>query len=228
VGLEEGIGGPSDYRLIRSGIPLRRFFPDRDRGAEIRTGLGLSPDDIVVGSVGRLSPQKNPHDFVRVAELLSRGRPALRFVYVGDGPMRREIEGALESAGMTDRVLLLGIRDDVPDILRTMDVFILTSLWEGLPRVVLQALATGVPVVAYDTAGIEEAVREGANGHLVAPGDVEGMVERLAPIVDDPELRARLSAAASGDFEASFTEDTMIQDLEDLYASLTEAAGRRT
>ena len=102
-----------------------------------------------------------------------------------------------------------------------MDVFILTSLWEGLPRVVLQALATGVPVVAYDTAGIEEAVVEGKNGHLVAPGDVDGMLERLAPIVDDPDLRRRLSMAASGEFDASFTEDTMIRDLEDLYGELT-------
>jgi glycosyltransferase involved in cell wall biosynthesis/GT2 family glycosyltransferase len=227
IGLEEGIGEPSDYRLIRSGIPLSRFSPDRDRGAEIRSRLGLKADDIVVGSVGRLSPQKNPRDFVRVAGLLSRGRPNLRFVYVGDGPMRAEVEGAIESDGLSDRVLLLGVRDDVPDLLRAMDVFILTSLWEGLPRVVLQALATGVPVVAYDTAGIEEAVSEGANGYLVAPGDVDGMVSKLGALVDDPELRGRLSAAASGEFEASFTEDTMIRDLEDLYASLTEPPERR-
>ncbi|MCK5596572.1 MAG: glycosyltransferase family 4 protein, partial [Candidatus Eisenbacteria sp.] len=221
VGLDEGIGRPGAYRLIRSGIPLLRFFPDPKRGSEVRERLGLSADDIVVGSVGRLSPQKNPRDFVRVAELLSRGRENLRFVYVGDGPMRTEIERTLDSVGLSDRVLLLGIRDDVPDLLRAMDVFILTSLWEGLPRVVLQALATGVPVVAYDTAGIEEAVSEGKNGHLVAPGDVDGMLERLAPIVDDPDLRRRLSMAASGEFDASFTEDTMIRDLEDLYGELT-------
>jgi glycosyltransferase involved in cell wall biosynthesis len=227
IGLEEGIGSPPDYRLIRSGIPLGRFSPDRGRGAEIRRRLGIAADDIVVGSVGRLSPQKNPHDFVSVAELLSRGRTGLRFVYVGDGPMRGEVEGAIESAGLSDRVLLLGVRDDVPDLLRAVDIFILTSLWEGLPRVVLQALATGVPVVAYDTAGIKEAVREGANGHLVAPGDVDGMVSKLGPLVDDPELRDRLSANAAGGFEASFTEETMIRDLEDLYAGLTEPGGGR-
>lgn len=221
VGLDEGIGRPDAYRLIRSGIPLTRFFPDNERGAEIRGRLGLEPDDIVIGSVGRLSPQKNPHDFVRVAELLSTGRERLKFVYVGDGPMRTQIEQTLASKGLSDRVLLLGIRDDVPDLLRAMDVFILTSLWEGLPRVVLQSLATGVPVVAYDTAGIEEAVLEGKNGHLVAPGDVEGMLERLAPIVDDPDIRRRLSAAASDEFDASFAEDAMIRDLEDLYGELT-------
>ncbi len=225
VGLDEGIGRPGAYRLIRSGIPLLRFFPDPKRGSEVRERLGLSADDIVVGSVGRLSPQKNPRDFVRVAELLSRGRENLRFVYVGDGPMRTEIERTLDSVGLSDRVLLLGIRDDVPDLLRAMDVFILTSLWEGLPRVVLQALATGLPVVAYDTAGIGEAVKEGENGHLVEPGAVGEMVELLDRLVADASLRAAMGRAAAEGLDTAFTEDGMIRDLENLYDELTMSAG---
>jgi len=221
AGLAEGIGEPSDYRLIRSGIPLSRFFPDRERGGETRRALGLRPDDVVVGSVGRLSPQKNPRDFIRAAELLSRGRDRARFIYVGDGPMRDEIEDAVRAHGLEERVRLLGIRDDVPDLLRAMDVFVLTSLWEGLPRVVLQALATGVPVIAYDTAGIREAVIEGVNGHVVPPGDVDGLVARVGRLVDDEALRRRLSEAASGGFDQSFSEDAMIRDLEALYGELT-------
>ncbi|MBN2564106.1 MAG: glycosyltransferase [Candidatus Eisenbacteria bacterium] len=221
VGLAAGIGGPESYRLIRSGIPLARFHPDPSSREVIRADLGLVPTDVVVGSVGRLSPQKNPADFVRVAERLCRGRDHLRFVYVGDGPLRDEIESAVDAAGLNGRVLLLGIRGDVPDLLRAMDVFILTSLWEGLPRVVLQALATGVPVVAYDTAGIEEAVSEGRNGHLVSPGDVETMAARLSVLVDDETLRAGMSAAAAGELDRSFTEDAMIADLERLYDELS-------
>ena len=225
VGLDEGIGRPGAYRLIRSGIPLLRFFPDPKCGSEVRERLGLSADDIVVGSVGRLSPQKNPRDFVRVAELLSRGRENLRFVYVGDGPMRTEIERTLDSVGLSDRVLLLGIRDDVPDLLRAMDVFILTSLWEGLPRVVLQALATGLPVVAYDTAGIGEAVKEGQNGHLVEPGAVGQMVELLDRLAGDASLRAAMGRAAAEELDTAFTEDGMIRDLENLYDELTKGEG---
>ena len=225
VGLDEGIGRPDAYRLIRSGIPLTRFFPDTERGAEVRERLGLRADDIVVGSVGRLSPQKNPRDFVRVAELLLRDRENLRFVYVGDGPMRTEIERTLDSIGLSDRVLLLGVRDDVPDLLRAMDVFILTSLWEGLPRVVLQALATGLPVVAYDTAGIGEAVKEGRNGHLVEPGAVGEMVELLGRLVADASLRAAMGRAAVEELGTAFTEDGMIRDLENLYDELTEGEG---
>jgi glycosyltransferase involved in cell wall biosynthesis len=143
-------------------------------------------------------------------------------LYVGDGPLRTEIEAAIASAGLADRVSLLGIRHDVPDLLRAMDVFILTSLWEGLPRVVLQSLATGVPVVAYDTAGIEEAVIEGRNGHLVRPGDLDAMVMRLESLVYDDTLRARMGAAAVDQFDRSFTEDAMIEDLEALYRRLLE------
>jgi glycosyltransferase involved in cell wall biosynthesis len=224
VGLDEGIGRAGDYRLIRSGIPLSRFSPDPGRGAGVRSRLGIPADAIVIGSVGRLSPQKNPRDFVRLAQMLSQRRPDLRFVYVGDGPMRDEVESALDASGLTDNVMLLGVRDDVPDLLRAMDVFVLTSLWEGLPRVVLQALATGLPVVAYDTAGIEEAVQADVNGYLVRPGDVRGMVEKLESVIDDPALRSRLGAAAASGLAASFSEDSMIRDLEGLYTELT--AGR--
>ncbi len=225
VGLDEGIGRPDAYRLIRSGIPLTRFFPDPECGSEVRERLGLRADDIVIGSVGRLSPQKNPRDFVRVAELLLRAHENLMVVYVGDGPMRAEIERTLDSIGLSDRVLLLGIRDDVPDLLRAMDVFILTSLWEGLPRVVLQALATGLPVVAYDTAGIGEVVKRGKNGHLVEPGAVGEMVELLDRLVADASLRSAMGKAAVEEFGTAFTEDGRIRDLENLYDELTKSEG---
>lgn len=220
VGLSAGIGKPGDYRLIRSGIPLTRFGPDPERGAAVRAQLGIDPGDVVVGSVGRLSMQKNPMDFVRVAAgLLGRHENAC-FVYVGDGPLREAVEAEAARLGIAGRVRLLGLRHDVPDLLRAMDVFILTSLWEGLPRVVLQALATGLPVVAYDTAGIVEAVTEGGNGHMVEPGDVDRMVEILDSLVSDSALRSRMGLAAR-DLDLPFTEDGMIQDLEALYGELT-------
>lgn len=229
IGLEEGIGTAESYRMIRSGIPLARFHPDAGRRALLRDRLGYSDDEIVIGSVGRLSAQKNPMDFVATAERLTADFFNLRFVYVGDGPMREEVLAAAAAAGVDDRIDFLGLRDDVPDLLRAMDVFILTSLWEGLPRVVPQALATGVPVVAYDIAGIEEAVIEGRNGHLVEPGDVEGMVERLRPLLADDSLRAAMSSCALEEFDDSFSEDRMIADLESLYGGLTghrDAAAR--
>ncbi|MCK4510541.1 glycosyltransferase, partial [bacterium] len=129
VGLEAGIGSPEAYRLIRSGVPLERFRRDVERGAQVRRRLGIDADDVVIGSVGRLTPQKNPMDFVRLAALLLKSHPNVTFLYVGDGPMRSGVEAAAAEAGVANRLRILGIRDDVPDLLQVMDVFVLTSLW---------------------------------------------------------------------------------------------------
>ena len=220
VGLEAGIGGPSDYLLIRSGIPLGRFHPDEGRGRAVRKQLGIPDGHIVVGSVGRLTPQKNPMDFVKLATAVVDGHESVTFVYVGDGPMRTAVEEAAEAAGLGEALRILGVRDDVPDLLRAMDVFVLTSLWEGLPRVVLQALATGVPVLAYDTAGIAEAVVEGKNGHLVSRGAVDEMAALLTALVEDAPRRSAMSRAASEEFDRAFSEGQMILDLENLYDGL--------
>lgn len=220
IGLESRIGRPSSYRLIRSGIPLDVFHGDSADRARVRASLGVGPDEVLVGSVGRLSPQKNPHDFVRVASAVLRRHGGVRFVYVGDGPMRREIETAIAAERIGDRLDLLGLRGDVPDLLRAFDVFILTSLWEGLPRVLPQALATGVPVVAYDVAGIDESVIDGRNGYLVPAGAVDDMVLRLEKLISDGGHRAAMSARAVDEFDESFSETAMVRGFEDLYADL--------
>lgn len=217
IGLESGIGRPESYRLIRSGIPLRAFFPDSGIGHLVRARFGVRDDEFLVGSVGRLSAQKNPLDFVRVAERLLKRHEGVRFIYVGDGPLRSDVERALADAGIGDRVSLPGIRGDVPDLLRAMDVLVMTSLWEGLPRVVPQALATGVPVVSYDISGIDECVRDGANGYLVPPGAIDEMVDKLTLLARDASLRADMARRAREGFDPSFSEDAMIQGLEQLY-----------
>ncbi|MFH1502691.1 MAG: glycosyltransferase [Candidatus Eisenbacteria bacterium] len=222
VGLEASIGDESSYRLIRSGIPLSRFRADEARRRATRDAFGFGERSPVVGSVGRLSPQKNPHDFLRAADLLRRERPDVRFLYVGDGPLREGIEAEAARMGLGESLVLAGIRGDVPDLLRAIDVFVLTSLWEGLPRVVLQALATGVPVVAYDVAGIREVVVSDVNGFLVEPGEPEQVARHVARIISDEALRERMGRAAVERFHPSFSEAGMIGDLEDLYSELTE------
>jgi len=228
IGLAARIGRPSSYRLVRSGIPLKTFHADDDVRRRVRSSLGARPDDVVVGSVGRLSPQKNPHDFVRVAAAVLSRHENVLFVYVGDGPMRSEIEQAVADAGIGGRLRLLGLRDDVPDLLRAFDLFILTSLWEGLPRVVPQALATGVPVVAYDIAGIEESVIEGRNGHLVEPGAVEAMVERLGTLISNERLREEMRDRAVSEFDPAFSERAMVRGFEALYDDFVSGASSRS
>lgn len=226
IGLEAGIGRPEQYVLIRSGIPRASFHPDEERRRRARAALGWAEDALVVGSVGRLSPQKNPADFVNAARAIAPRHPAARFLYVGDGPLRPEIERAIEASGLRERTILAGLRHDVPDLLLAMDVFVLTSLWEGMPRVVLQALASGVPVVSYDVSGIAEAVRDDRNGYVVPPRDHAALADRVDRLLADGALRADLGRRASAGFDESFTEEGMLQRLDALYSGLLAVASR--
>jgi glycosyltransferase involved in cell wall biosynthesis len=221
-GLQYGIGSKERYRLIRSGIPFEGFSPDSDRGARMREEIGLEPDALVIGSVGRLTDQKNPIDFVRLGIELAPRFDRLRLLYVGDGPLRFDVEAMARERGIADRLKITGVRREVPDLLRAMDLFVLTSLWEGLPRVVLQALATGVPVLAYDTAGTKEVVQDGRNGHLVAPGDLGALARHCADLLGDENRRRTMGEHAREELEEDFSESGMILRLEQLYDELVQ------
>jgi glycosyltransferase involved in cell wall biosynthesis len=106
---------------------------------------------------------------------------------VGDGELRSEVETELRGCGLVSSVHLLGWRRDVAEILRCLDVFVLTSLWEGLPRVYLEALASGVPIVGTRVDGAEEVIRDGVNGYLLKPGDVDGLSVRVLQVLSSPE-----------------------------------------
>lgn len=221
TGLKEKIARPEQYRMIRSGIPLKRFFPDRVRRNSRRRELGIGEEEIVIGSIGRLSPQKNPFDFLRVASRLLGSHKNLRFIYIGDGPLRERMEAAKKEANVGNRLLLLGLRNDVPDLLRIMDITIHTSLWEGLPRVIPQSLATGVPVVAYNIDGIEESVIDGRNGFVIEPRAIEDMAAKLSLMISDTSLRSEMGKRALQEFDHSFSEDAMIMEIENMYDELT-------
>lgn len=220
IGLDAGIGQAADYEMIRSGIPLDRFRPDPDARARVRQSLGIPADAPVVGSVGRLSAQKNPEDFVELARRTASRIPGVRFLYVGDGPLRPRIEERIRREDLEDVVILAGLRRDVPGLLAAMDVFVLTSLWEGLPRVVPQALATGVPTVVYDISGIREIVRDTENGWLVSQGDLESMEGHVVGLLSNPERLSAMGARARDQFDSAFSEIEMIRRLEALYDRL--------
>ena len=174
-GLKVGIGKREKYHLIRSAISLDEFSPDKVDRESVRKSLGLSPDVPVLGNIGRFSPQKNPLDWVRVASIVSKAIPECRFLLVGDGPLRGEVESLLEKENLAHRTILTGLRRDVPQMLGAIDVFLLTSLWEGLPRVIPQSMAMEVPVVANCSDGTVEAIMDGETGFLGTITDLDGM-----------------------------------------------------
>ena len=144
-GLSIGIGQPGLYTTIRSGIDIVRFGASRQRREAVRAELGLAKGDRVVISVMRLTPQKAPLDLIDAVARLVRDVPDARVVIVGDGPLRNAVETRRRELGLGERLILTGIRRDVPELLSAADVLALSSLWEGLPRVIPQAMAPAYP-----------------------------------------------------------------------------------
>jgi glycosyltransferase involved in cell wall biosynthesis len=218
-GLADGIASPEKYVIIRSGIELDRFrTPTRSR-RDVRAELHIPPGAAVVGTVTRLSPQKAPLDFVKAVARVAEQRPNVHFVVVGDGPLRAEVEARVAAAGLADRFHLAGLRRDVPDLLHSFDVFALTSLWEGLPRVLPQAMAAGLPIVATAVDGNAEAVESGVNGLLTPPGDTRALAAALLRLLDDPALAAEMGAAGR-ERSAEFGARKMVNDIAALYEAL--------
>lgn len=217
--LELRIGRPERYEVIRSGIDVDRFATPTRHRDQVRDELGIPRDAVVVGSVMRLSPQKAPDILVDAVAPLCRRDPGLRLLIVGDGPLRAELEARIRRHGIESAVVLPGLRRDVPELLAAMDVFALSSRWEGLPRVLPQAMAASLPVVATAVDGSAEAVIEGENGHLVPTGDADALSAALGRMVADGELRRRMGAAGRARV-AEFDVDTMVARIEALYDRL--------
>jgi len=211
-----GIGREPQYRLIRSGVSLSRFPAKADRGAK-RSELGLPRDCLLVLGVGNLKLQKNAGDFLAVASAVARRVPQACFAYVGDGPMRGPLEAAAAEQGLVGRLKFCGWRRDVGELLAAADVFLLTSLWEGLPRALVEAMKSGLPCAAYPVDGIEDVLVDGVTG-LTAPvrdtGRLASAVERL---LLDPGLRRSLGEKARASIGMEFDIDEMVRQQERLY-----------
>jgi len=221
------IGKPDRYRVVRSGIDASLYrAPSRPREL-VRRELGFGPDDVVVGTLACLKPQKAPLDFVEAARLARARDPRLRFFIAGDGPERKAVEARIAAAGLPDHVKLLGWRRDAADLLHAMDLFLLTSRFEGLPRAVLQAMAAGVAVIATEVDGIPEVVREGETGVLVPPARPEIAARRVVELGADPVLRARLAACARARLGAEYDLARMVRQLEREYLDLVSLRASR-
>ena len=221
LGVREKILSPERVRLIRSGFDTARFLGgSRKRGRRL---LGIPEDAPLVGTIAVLKPQKSPLDFVGVARRVKERVPAARFAMVGDGELRPAVERAVANGPLAGNFLLAGWKEEIPDLLRAFDVFLLTSLWEGLPKIVPQALLSGVPVVATAVDGTREIVDDGVDGYLAPPGDVEALARRVSDLL---EGKAALNPLFKRDrLLREFDQWEMVRAQEGLYEDLL--AGKR-
>jgi glycosyltransferase involved in cell wall biosynthesis len=218
-GIRAGIGKREDYTLIRSGIDLHRFTLNDSKKALIRKEFAIPTDAKVIGTVTRLSTQKAPQVFIDSAAMILEACPDVHFVIVGDGPLRTALEKRGKALGIGHRIVFTGIRNDVHDVMQAFDLFMLTSLWEGLPRVIPQAMASGVPVIASRVDGNSEIIKNHENGVLVEPEAAKEFSKAAIDLINnETDARKLKNHALEGIDE--YSVQVMVRKIDELYRSL--------
>lgn len=214
-------------RVIHNGLAPRPESLGAPDGAGVRGELGIPAHAPVISTVCVLRPQKALDVLVDAFAIVTTRHPEARLLIAGHGPEREGLEARARERGVAERVLFLGRRDDVDDILAATDVFALSSRYEGLPLAVLEAMAAGCPVVATAVGGLPE-IAEGGSMVLVPPADPPALASALQRLVEAPGERAVLGNRARARIEESFTFEGSIRRWEGLYLELYDKAGRRT
>lgn len=221
-GVRAGIYLAKKVTVIPNGLQFDHVPSTFDSAAK-RRALGIPAGCPVIGTVTRLEPQKDNAVFLRaVARVVSRV-PNLVTLIAGDGPERKELEGLAAHLGLTGRVRFLGWRDDAVELLGALDVFCMSSRWEGCPMVLLEAMAMRCPVVATDIGGVREIVINEETGLLVAPGDPEALAEAVLRLLVTDATRERMAAAGRRRVEQHFSAENMLAAYTRLYRNLVPA-----
>ena len=224
--LRHRLADESRIRLIRNGIETTppRSGPAWDRRLlELQRKLNL--DRPIVGAVARLHRQKGVSYLFRAAETILLAHPEAKIVVVGGGPLETEFRAMTAKEGFGRSVAFLGERADASEILALFDVFVLPSLWEGLPLALVEAAAAGKPIVATDIDGVREVVRNGETGLLVPPRDSAALAAAVLRLLDDPDLAGRLAGRARAEVPPLYTVERMVSETASLYLEIAARKG---
>lgn len=217
---ELGICRPDRIRAIPFGMDLAPFVKARALRDAARAELGLPADCEVIGIVGRLTAIKGHEHFLEMARRLAPLRPRARFLIVGDGELRRELEASVHLSGLSDRTLFLGWQKELPPIYAAMDVLALTSLNEGSPVVLKEAMAAGIPCVAHRVGGVPDLVEPGVTGYLAEPGDAAALTSAVQACLAGGASHDAMLARARARVVERHGHEAMVTALEQLYAEL--------
>jgi glycosyltransferase involved in cell wall biosynthesis len=213
---------PSEkVRVLYNGIDLKRYRRHRDR-AEVRAALNIPANEPVVGVVARLDHWAKGHGELFQALALVHTRHPLRCLVIGGGRRQSEMEAMVRELSLTPAVNFLGHRDDIPDLLAALDIFVLPSHSEGVSRSLLEAMASGLPVVVSEAGGSPEVIQSEVNGLLVPVKDVPALAQALIRLLADPDWAKQLGLAASQRVADFFSLDRLGQELNEIYAALVK------
>ena len=215
---------------IYNGVDAERFHPAVSPKLTFAGCPFRRPKHWLVGTVGRMQTVKDQtllaRAFIRALDLAPELKPRVRLVMIGDGPLRAEAQAMLEAAGVADLAWLPGERNDIPEVLRGLDCFVLPSLAEGISNTILEAMASGLPVIATRVGGNPELVVEGRTGTLVSAGDVEAMAQAIVNFAVNSELSKSAGAAGRAGVERHYSLESMVQAYQALYDRLLFGTAR--
>ncbi|HEY0877961.1 MAG TPA: glycosyltransferase [Zeimonas sp.] len=221
-----GLGVDADrICYIPNGVDTKTFRPLAERPSLLRDELGIDAKAPLVGFVGRLSPEKGPDLFVRLAAIAHRSAPDAHFVLIGDGPMREEIASRIDDEGLRTHVHLAGLRDDLPRLYAELDLLASTSRSEAMPLALMEGMACGVPIVATRVGAVPDLVVHGSTGFLAGYCDCQSAADAVVELLASPEKRRRMSEASRALALQRFDLDDSVAQVSQLLARL--AAPRR-
>jgi glycosyltransferase involved in cell wall biosynthesis len=219
--------GPIGHKvaMIPNGVDTERYglanaagHVDRGRVAgAVRAELGLDDETRLIAMVGTLKEVKGHCYMIRAMTELAPRFPDLHLLLVGDGELRASLEAQVADATLSHRIHFMGSRSDVPDLLAASDLFVLPSLWEGLSMALLEAMATGLPIVASEVSGTVQAIVPGEHGLLIPPGEPRAIVDAISALLSDPDRAHKMGAAARARVNAEFSARKQAQDHLELY-----------
>lgn len=219
-----GICPADKISVVHSGIDMKAWEGNIPR-ADAKKSFGIAKDVPVVGMAACFKEQKAPLDFIEIAARVKKINPRTKFIIVGDGILRGEIEKSIYRHRLGDDVILAGWRTDMEKVLPAFDVNVLTSLWEGLPRVSLEAGVCLIPQVLSNVDGTSEIIEDGVTGYLVEPHDIETFVERIDFLIKNPDqgrvLAHKLKKKLTGDFDIR----AMVRLIEQKYGEILSTRG---
>ncbi len=217
-----GVTPREKFTTIYSGMEVEPFLNSGEHRCRVRRELGYRETDVVVGKVGRLFHLKGHADVIKAAHVACAMEPNLRFLFIGDGILRSELESQIAAAGLTDRFQFTGLvpPQKIPELLAATDLVVHTSLREGLARVLPQALLAWRPVISYDVDGAREVVRDDVTGYLVPPGQTSSLAMRIVELSNSPGLRKELAAAGREACRRRFDHREMTRQIRALYERL--------
>lgn len=217
--VKKGVCSSDKIRVIYSAIEFEPI-DNAKGGDEKRAELGISPDEFVIGAVGHFRKAKGYEYLVESAPIVLEKYPDTRFVIVGDGPEKPDIERRIKEANLEDKFVLTGNRNDVPDLLKIMDIFCRPSIHEGLGRALTEAMYAELPPVVTDIWGTREICEEGKTGILVPIRDPEALAGGIIKLRENPNLATRIGKNAREKVRGMFAVETMVRGIEDYYREL--------